>query len=199
MFKSRKNLVYVMAFAALAFTSCESDDPVIENDQEVITDVTLRFQELNVAGNPVGAVTSFKASDPQGIEVGKAPTIENVSLTKGKTYSMKIEVRNSIENEDITKEIIEEAEKHQFFFLGSAFVGSPVLTYQYADPSGKLIGVEGKVTVSASPGLNNATMRIVLRHDLDKNFLGATNPNFQTFVQAGGESDLDIAFPLIIN
>jgi len=199
MFKSRKNLVYAMAFAALAFTSCESDDPVIENDQEVITDVTLRFQELNAAGSPVGAVTSFKASDPQGIEVGKAPTIQNVSLIKGKTYSMKIEVFNSIEKEDITKEIIEEAAKHQFFFLGSAFVGSPVLTYQYADPSGKLIGVEGKVTVSASPGLNNATMRIVLRHDLDKNFLGATNPNFQNFVQAGGESDLDISFPLIIN
>jgi hypothetical protein len=199
MFKSRKNLVYVMAFAALAFTSCESDDPVIENDQEVITDVTLSFQELNAAGNPVGAVTTFKASDPQGIEVGTAPTIDNVTLTKGKTYSMKIDVRNSIENEDITKEIIEEADEHQFFFVGSAFVGSPVLTYQYADPSGELIGVEGKVTVSTSPGLNNATMRIVLRHDLDKNFPGATNPNFENFVQAGGESDLDIAFPLILN
>jgi len=199
MFNSRKNLLYVMAFVALAFTSCESDDPVIENDGEVITDVTLSFQELNATGNPVGAVTTFKASDPQGIEVGTSPTIDNVSLTQGKTYSMKIEVRNSIENEDITEEIIEEADEHQFFFLGSAFVGSPVLTYQYADPSGKLIGVEGKVTVSTSPGFNNATMRIVLRHDLDKNFPGATNPNFENFVQAGGESDLDITFPLILN
>jgi hypothetical protein len=189
-----------MAFFALSFfTACESDDPVIENDAEVITDVILNFQELDATGNLVGAVTTFSASDPQGIEVGATPTIDNVTLTKGKTYQLNIEVRNSIENEDITEEILEEGDEHQFFFLGTAFVGSPVLTYQYDDLSGELIGVQGIVTVAASPGFNNANMRIILRHDLDKNFPGATNPSFENFVQAGGESDLDITFPLILN
>jgi hypothetical protein len=199
MFKSKKNLVYTMALLALSFTACESDDPVIENDGEVITDVILNFQELDATGNLVGAVTTFSASDPQGIEVGATPTIDDVTLTKGKTYQLNIEVRNSIENEDITEEILEEADEHQFFFLGTAFVGSPVLTYQYDDLSGELIGVQGIVTVAASPGFNTANMRIVLRHDLDKNFPGATNPSFENFVQAGGESDLDITFPLILN
>jgi hypothetical protein len=198
MFKSKKIFLYAMAFAAFGFTACESDDPEPENDGEVITDVILNFQELNAAGTPTGAITSFKASDPQGIEVGATPTIQNVTLTKGKTYQMKIEVRNSIENEDITAEILEEADEHQFYFLGTAFVGSNALTYTYADPSGKLIGVVGKVVVAQSPGFNNANMRIVLRHDLDKSFPGATNPNFENFVQAGGESDLDITFPLIL-
>lgn len=199
MFNSKKNLVYTMALLALSFTACESDDPVIENDGEVITDVILNFQELDATGNLVGAVTTFSASDPQGIEVGATPTIDDVTLTKGKTYQLNIEVRNSIENEDITEEILEEADEHQFFFLGTAFVGSPVLTYQYDDLSGELIGVQGIVTVAASPGFNTANMRIVLRHDLDKNFPGATNPSFENFVQAGGESDLDITFPLILN
>jgi len=199
MFNSKKNLVYLMAFSALSFTACESDDPVIENDGEVITDVILNFQELDATGNLVGLVTSFSASDPQGIEVGASPTIDDVILTKGKTYQLNIEVRNSIENEDITQEILEEGDEHQFFFLGTAFVGSPVLTYQYDDLSGELIGVQGIVTVAASPGFNNANMRIILRHDLDKNFPGATNPSFENFIQAGGESDLDITFPLNLN
>lgn len=199
MFKSKKNLVYAMSLMALSFTACESEDPEIENDGEVITDVILNFQELDATGNLVGAVTTFTASDPQGIEVGASPAIDNVTLTKGKTYQLNIEVRNSIENEDITEEILEEGDEHQFFFLGTAFVGSPVLTYQYDDISGELIGVKGIVTVAASPGFNNANMRIILRHDLDKNFPGATNPSFENFVQAGGESDLDITFPLILN
>jgi len=183
----------------LAFTACESEDPEPENDGEVITDVILNFKELNAAGTPTGSIFSFKASDPQGIEVGASPTIDNVSLMKGKTYQMKIEVKNSIENEDITEEILAEADEHQFFFLGTAFGASNILTYTYADPSGELIGLVGKVVVSQSTGTNNATMRIILRHDLDKNFPGATNPNFENFVTAGGETDLDITFPVILN
>jgi hypothetical protein len=42
-------------------------------------------------------------------------------------------------------------------------------------------------------------MRVVLRHDLNKGFAGANNPTFANFVQAGGETDLDITFPVILN
>jgi hypothetical protein len=194
----RKLSLYLFAVLTLGFASCESDDPAAENDGEVITEVKLNFQELDGSGNPIGLVTSFKASDPEGIEVGTAPNIERITLTKGKTYRMTIEARNGIKNEDITAEILEEADKHQFFFLGSAFTGN-ILTITYNDPSGKLIGLRNRLTVSSSPGTNNTTMQVVLRHDLDKNFPGATNPNFANFVQAGGESDLDITFPITIN
>lgn len=190
--------IYLFAILAMGFASCESDDPEEENDGEVITDVTLNFQELNASGAPIGLITSFKASDPQGIEVGSSPTIQNVTLTKGKTYRMTIVVFNEIEKEDITKEILEEADEHQFYFLGTAVTGN-IVTITYDDPSGKLIGLQNRAVVSSSPGTNNAQLRVVLRHDLDKNFPGATNPNFANFVQAGGESDLDITFPVIIN
>jgi hypothetical protein len=111
---------------------------------------------------------------------------------------MTIVVSNEIEKEDITKEILEEADEHQFFFLGTAVTGN-IITVTYNDPSGKLIGLQNRAVVSSSPGTNNAQLRVVLRHDLDKNFPGATNPNFANFVQAGGETDLDITFPVIIN
>lgn len=195
---SKKSFLYALLFVTFTFTACQSDDPEPENDGEVITDVILNFQELDVSGNPVGALSSFRASDPQGIEVGATPTIETVELTRGKTYQLNIEVKNAIENEDITEEILEEGDEHQFYFLGTAFVGSAVMTYQYDDLSGELIGVQGIVTVQQNPGFNNASMRIILRHDLDKNYPGADNPNFQEYAMAGGESDLDITFPVVI-
>ena len=190
--------LYLLALLIFGFSSCKSEDPEKENDGEVITDVTLKFQELNSSNALVGSVFSFKASDPQGIEVGKTPTVQSISLTKGKNYQMTIEVTNSIEGEDITQEILEEAEEHQFFFLGQVF-DSSFFSIQYADAGGIALGVKTNVTVSASTGTNNSSMRVVLRHDLNKSFAGANNPTFANFVQAGGETDLDITFPVILN
>lgn len=189
---------YALALASFAFASCESEDPVMENEEELITDVTLSFTELNATGDPIGIKISFKASDPQGIELGITPTIEPVNLTKGKTYRMEITVANAIANEDITSEILAEGDEHQFYFLGNAF-SSSILSIAYDDPSGELIGLQNIVSVSISPGTNNTQMQVVLRHALEKNYPGATNPNFQNYEQAGGESDLDINFPVVIN
>ena len=194
----RKVSLYVVALLAFGFASCESEDPEKENDGEVITDVTLNFQELNASNALVGSVLSFKASDPQGIEVGKTPTVQSITLTKGKKYQMTIEVKNSIENEDITKEILEEAAAHQFFFLGQVF-DSSFFSIQYADAGGVALGLKTIVTVSSSTGTNNSNMRVVLRHDLNKSFPGASSPTFANFAQAGGETDLDLTFPVILN
>lgn len=190
--------LYLVALLAIGFASCNSEDPEKENDGEVITDVTLKFQELNSSNELVGSVLSFKASDPQGIEVGKTPTVQSISLTKGKKYQMTIEVTNSIAGEDITQEILTEAAEHQFFFLGPVF-DSNIFSIQYADAGGIVLGLKNTVTVSSSTGTNNSSMRVVLRHDLNKSFAGANNPNFANFVQAGGETDLDITFPVILN
>jgi len=194
----KKSSFLVAVLFAIVLASCKSEDPVMENDEEVITDVTLRFTELDNSGAVVGDPFEFVASDPQGIELG-SPTIETVNLAKGKTYKMEILLYNSIADEDITEEVQEESDEHQFFFLGSAFIGSPILVYTYNDLNGELIGLNGEIIVAQSPGFNNANLRVILRHDLDKNFPGAENPNFENFAAAGGETDLDITFPLIVN
>lgn len=189
--------VYLIAVLTIGFASCESEDPVPENDAEVITDVTLTFQEVDASGGAMGDPFSATASDPEGIETGASPTIETVTVKKGKTYRMAITVTNGIASEDITAEILEEADEHQFFFLGSAFT-SNILSIAYDDPSGDLIGLQTELGVSSSPGTNNTQMQIILRHALDKSYPGATNPNFSTYEQAGGETDLDITFPIVI-
>jgi hypothetical protein len=196
MMNFRKLPIYLFASLTVGFFSCESDDPVPENEGELITDVTLNFQELDGNGSPVGAAFSAKASDPEGIEVGSTPTIETVTLGKGKSYRMNITVSNSIAGEDITAEILEEADEHQFFFLGAPFT-SNMLTIAYDDPSGELIGLQTTLTVSDSPSADNTQFRVILRHDLNKDHQGANNPNFQEYELAGGETDLDITFPLV--
>jgi hypothetical protein len=201
-----KKLIYkfpilLLAVFSIALFSCESNDPEDENEGEVITDVTLRFTEVNASGTAIGTPFEVIASDSDGLELGGNPTIGTINLVAGKSYLLEIELFNAIESEDITEEIVEEADEHQFFFLGSAFVGSPILFYTYddEDDDGNPIGLRGFVEVSATPGFNNAQFRLILRHDLDKNFPGANNPSFENFVQAGGESDLDIVFPVVLN
>lgn len=193
--------ILLLALFSISLFSCESNDPEEENEGEIITDVTLTFTEVNSTGNPIGTPFEVVASDSDGLELGGNPTIGTINLEAGKSYLLEIELFNAIENEDITVEIEEEAADHQFFFLGSAFVGSPILTYTFddEDADGNPIGLRGFVEVSATPGFNNAQFRLILRHDLDKNFPGANNPNFENFVQAGGETDLDITFPVVLN
>lgn len=198
--KKNLYLVAVLAFASLIFSSCESEEPVPENDGEVITDVTLTFLEIDGAGNPVGGPFSFKASDPQGIELNASPEVDIVVLQRGKSYQMSIAVANSIAGEEITPEIEEESDKHQFYFLGSAFLGPDApATFRYNDAGGVKLGLKGVITLDANPKSNTAQIQIILRHDLDKNFPGASDPNFERYVNAGGSSDLDITFPLALN
>ncbi len=197
-----KNYVLLILFGLMvSFSSCESEDPIEELEQELITDVTLIFTEVDAAGAAVGIPFEVSASDPQGIELGTNPVVETINVEAGKRYLLEISLFNSVENEDITVEIEEEDEEHQFYFLGSAFIGSSLLTYTYddADDDGNPIGLRGFVQVAENSSVNNASLNLVLRHDLDKSFPGANNPHFQNFVQAGGETDLDVTFPVVLN
>ena len=195
-------LIACIVMLGIAVTSCSSEDPEFETDQELITDVTLLFTEVDAAGNLTQNTFTVTASDPEGLETGVRPEIQAITqLQPGKRYRLDISLFNSIENEDVTQEIREDADDHQFFFLGSAFIGpNDFLTYEYGDQdqNGNPLGLLGYVTVSSTPGTNNGQFRLVLRHDLDKNYAGINNPSFTNFVAAGGETDLDIVFQVTL-
>src|SRR5690606_1695382 len=126
--------------------SCEKDDPVPEVDQELITELTLVFEELNEAGDVVpNSKFEVTAKDAEGISLGNSPEIEDiVNLVPGKTYQLSIELYNDIAKEVMTEEVAEHGDEHQFYFLGSAFVGhAAFLEYSYldGDENGKPIGL----------------------------------------------------------
>ncbi|UCS92917.1 hypothetical protein KZP23_19965 [Echinicola marina] len=182
----------------IILTSCSKDDPVPELDQEVITDVTLTFTEVDESGLSIGSSMDFVASSEGGLSLDGNLDIETIiGLESGKSYRMEITAYNGIADEDITEEIEEEADEHQFYFLGSAFVGeNSFMEYAYddTDTNGNPIGLNGIVKVDENLVSNSGKIRIVLRHDLDKSFTGADNPHWENYVQAGGESDLDLSF-----
>jgi hypothetical protein len=195
------NLIMV-AILLFAGVSCEPKDPEEEKEEELITDVTLKFTEVNAQGAAIGTPFEVKAIDPEGLGLGKNPTLGTISLGSGKRYSLEITLFNRIENEDVTKEIKEDADDHQFFFLGTAFVGpNKILTYIYDDEDnkGNPLGLKGFVQVAATPAVNNAKFKLVLRHDLNKSFSGANNPHFENYISAGGETDIEIEFTVTIN
>lgn len=182
--------------------SCEKDDPVPEIDQELITELNLVFEEVTESGNVVpNSRFEVTAKDAEGISLGSSPQIEDiVSLVPGKVYQLSIELYNDIADEDMTEEIAHHGDEHQFYFLGSAFVGNAAfLEYSYLDEdeNGKPIGLKGRVTVDES--VSTGSFRVILRHGLNKAFTGADQPNFESYETAGGESDLDITFQVKFN
>ncbi|MDN4165635.1 hypothetical protein QWY31_08985 [Cytophagales bacterium LB-30] len=180
----------------LMLGACDKEDPVQELEQEVITDVTLTFTELDANGNPTATTLSFTASDPEGVELGGNPEIETISgLEAGKSYRLSLDLFNGIANESITEEIEEEDAEHQFFFLGSAFDEAFSYVYEDEDADGNPVGLLGTVAVAANAS-GNSVIRVILRHDLDKSNASAQNPNWAEYEQAGGETDLDVSFPV---
>ena len=98
----------------LLFTGCKKDDPVIPNEEEVIT--TLNYTLIpSDGGTPV--VLSFQDLDGDG---GDPPVITGGTLAMNTTYNGSLELLNETETPpgDITEEVEEEADEHQFFFQG---------------------------------------------------------------------------------
>lgn len=184
-------------------SSCEKDDPVPEIDQEVITELTLSFTELNDADEPIpGTGFEVKATDVEGISLGGSPTIEVIdSFEAGKKYQLDIFLYNHIAGEDVTEEVEEHGDEHQFYFLGTSMVGeNAFLSYAYndTDQHGQPIGLKGMITVGQASAGTTGSFRVILRHGLNKDFAGASNPTFGNIESAGGESDLDVTFEVVI-
>lgn len=111
--KSLNYLLILSLLSSVLFaTSCSDDDvPAAENEEEIITDVTLTF-------TPVGGGTAVVAAaqDPDGDGPKDLEIISQIRLVANTEYNLSIEIENSIEGESITEEIEAEADEHMFFF-----------------------------------------------------------------------------------
>ena len=149
----------------------DADAPECENEEEVIDRVTLTF-------TPVGGGTTIvaEATDPDG-PGPQDLMVEDINLAQDKTYEMSIMLENTMEGENITEEILEEAEEHQFFFgwTGDVFTdpmgdgnidnrADPV-NYNDQDSNGLPLGLSTNWTVGVDGG--TGTLRVVLKHQPD--------------------------------
>lgn len=194
-----KSILLAAAIAAFTFTACDSDDdngvtPPAENDEEVITDLTLTFENQDTQSSE-----SFTWSDPDG-PGGADPVIDAIVLTPG-VYSVSIGVFDASDPgdvEDLTEEIAEEeADEHQFFFelLNGA---DDLITIEYADSDedGNPIG-QASIWMVTGPTSGDELVRITLLHELDKDAPGASEGILSP--ELGGETDIEVEFDVTVS
>lgn len=175
----------------LLTTACNrgEEDPDGDNDGEVITTIVLKFTE---AGTNNTLEFTWEDLDGPG---GNAPVIDPIVLANDKTYNLSIELFDKTDPndiEDITEEIEEEDDEHQFFFQGTA-VGN-LIRIQYADEDGdgNPVGLKNTVTTIST---GSGTFIITLRHELNKNAAGVKDGNI---ANAGGDTDVEATFQLTV-
>ncbi len=162
------------------FTSCTDDsDPV--NEEEVITTMT-----VTLTPDTGGTDVVLQTRDLDG-EGGEDPTVTvSGPLTSGVSYSGSIVILNEIDNENITEEIEEEDDEHQFFFVVGS--GLDVTTsYDDQDGNGNPVGLSFTLTAGSASG---GDFTVTLRHEPTKPNTGIND--------AGGETDIEETFVITI-
>ena len=152
----------------------DPDAPPCENEEEIITDVVLTWTPVG-GGDPVVAT----ATDPDGEGVLDLTVEGPINLLESTEYTLTVELRNDIDGEDITTEIMEEDDEHQFFFaftdeifLSPAGDGNidnrddPV-NYNDFDENNLPVGLSTNWTTECGEENSTGSFRIVLKHQPD--------------------------------
>lgn len=184
--KTIKNLALVL-FVATVFTVCSDDDPEVVNEEELITTLTAT---LTPSGG--GTEIILKSVDLDG-DGPNAPVITvSANLTANTDYTGVLKIENETESpaEDITVEVLEEDEEHQFFFTPTNNVAT--VTYNDMDGNGNPIGVRFILTTTTAASGN---LTITLRHEPVKT---ASGVNSGDITNAGGETDVQAVFPVTV-
>jgi predicted small lipoprotein YifL len=184
------NILQVLAAILLVFSlsNCGDDEPVEPpNEEELITTVNVTFSPT------AGSAVTMKFYDADGEDGPTNPVITGGSLISNTEYSVSLELLNESEtpSEDVTEEIEEEDEDHQFFFQVSAALK---LTHSYDDQdgNGNPVGLTNKITTGAS---SSGTLTLTLRHEADKSASGVAAGDI---TNAGGETDIEVTFDVTI-
>ena len=197
----KKYGMYAMLLGGALLTSCSDDDeaPEAENEVETFTDVVLIFTNNDDNTDVVRA----RANDPDGLGVRDLMVLDTVELTQGVTYTLTLELTNSLNTEepDLGAEILDEDDDHQFFFsftnnafanpTGDGNIDNATHALNYKDEDENDIPVGLVTEWTAGDELSNGEFRILLKHQ----------PKIKTATTTSedGETDFDLKYVLNIN
>ena len=172
------------ALLTLAMLGCSDDDttPEIINEDELITTVILTLTPDS--GDQV--VLTTVDLDGDGPDEPVTTVVGNFS--ENTQYQGAVQFLNETEDpaEDITQEVIEEADEHQVFYTISEGLNIQT-TYEDQDSQGNPLGVQ----ITLSTGLaSEGSLTVTLRHEPVK-------PN-DGLESAGGETDISTSFDVSI-
>lgn len=179
----------VLSFAFLSVfitSSCSNDDNPPVNEEELITTVAVTF----TGGGQTITLTS-RDLDGDG---PNAPVITPTggNFQNGITYAGSVSFLNELVNpaEDITEEVAEEDEDHQVFYQATNSLGA--FAYTDVDADGKPVGLTFNFTASSS---GTGQIQVTLRHLPNKSAAGVASGDI---TNAGGETDVQVTFPVVV-
>jgi len=168
-----------------------------DEEEEVINSIVLTFTPDN--GEEAVTATWFD-EDGEGVA---SPTVEDIDLEEGVTYTMEITLTNTLgmEDEDVTAEIKEEDDEHMFFFSftdgifadptgdGNADNRTDPINYNDQDANGNPVGLSTTWTAGEHTEMAGE-FNIILKHQ----------PDLKTATSDAsvGGTDVDITFPIEI-
>ena len=189
----KQTFLLPLLILSLIFTGCSDDDdhddhshPV--NEEEVITTI-----EVTLSDGTNSYVLIWEDLDGDGPDL---PIITGATIPSN-SYDEEIQLYNkTLDPTDdeyvVTTEILEEDVDHQFFFNASNGLNVFDFVYADADVDGNPIGQQFIIEdVSGSGG----DLNIVLLHEPNKNADGVSDGDI---TNAGGDTDIDITFPIIV-
>ena len=172
------------ALLTLAMLGCSDDDttPEIINEDELITTVILTLTQES--GDQVVLTTI----DLDGDGPDEPVTTVVGSFSENTQYQGAVQFLNETEDpaEDITQEVIEEADEHQVFYTISEGLNIQT-TYEDQDTQGNPLGVQITLSTGAA---SEGSLTVTLRHEPVK-------PN-DGLESAGGETDISTSFDVSI-
>lgn len=176
--------IAMLIIFSLVFIACDKDDPIIPNEEELIT--TVNYTLTPTAGG-ANVVMSFVDLDGDG---GNDPIITGGTLSANQSYTGSLELLNEAvsPSENITLEIEAEDEDHQFFFQ-STEEGLDV-SYNDLDDNDNPVGLNTSITTGA---VSSGAITIILRHEPNKAGEGVVGGDISN---AGGETDIQVTFPV---
>jgi len=182
-------LIALLGGALVACKKDEDDPPPSNppvNEEELITTLRLHFHSANDVEHK-----HFEFADLDG-DGGLDPVITADALSADSVYMVEIEVLNESVSpaETISLEIAEEDLEHQFFFQVSG--ANATVAYADADADGNPVGLLSTWTCGA---LSSGTVVVTLRHEPNKSAAGVAAGDI---TNAGGETDIEVTFPLVV-
>ena len=172
------------ALLAIAMIGCSDDDATPEpvNEEEVITTVILTLTPES--GDQVVLTTQ----DLDGDGPDEPVTTVSGSFSENTQYQGAVRFLNENETpaEEITDEVLEEADEHQVFYTTTEGLNIQT-TYEDQDSQGNPLGLQITLTTGAA---SEGSLIVTLRHEPVK-------PN-DGLDSAGGETDIATSFDVSI-
>jgi hypothetical protein len=175
-------LIVCLTAAIITLHACKKDadlpklpEPI--NEPEVITSLTLTFTDSANASNVITA--NFIDNDGDG---GNQPsTFDTIKLKPNITYFTSLSIFNSIVNEEITAEIVEEANDHLFIYKPTGLDLAITVTDSDSNTPALPIGLKSKWRAG---NVGNGAVQIILKHQ----------PGIKDGTEAPGDTDVDLNF-----